>query len=195
MRKRILIGIIAIFVLGTLLLMGKYNSLVSLQEGISEKWSQVENGYQNRLDLIPNLVSTVMEFAVHETKTLQNVIEARSNAIQNTISAESLKDPQSFHAFNQAQNQLSSALFHLMTVVEKYPNLLTNENFLALQSQLEGAESRINVERKRFNESVWDYNGVVRRFPSNVVASFYGFEENVFFGSKPETPEEPKAQF
>ncbi|MCH7591014.1 LemA family protein [PVC group bacterium] len=191
MRKRILIGIIAIFVLGTLLLMGKYNSLVSLQEGISEKWSQVESGYQNRLDLIPNLVSTVMEFAVHETKTLQNVIEARSNVIQNTISAESLKDPQSFHAFNQAQNQLSSALFHLMTVVEKYPNLLTNENFLALQSQLEGAESRINVERKRFNESVWDYNGVVRRFPSNVVASFYGFEENVFFGSKPETAETP----
>ena len=191
MRKRILIGIIAIFVLGTLLLMGKYNSLVSLQEGINEKWSQVESGYQNRLDLIPNLVSTMMEFAVHETKTLQNVIEARSNAIQNTISAESLKDPQSFHAFNQAQNQLSSALFHLMTVVEKYPNLLTNENFLALQSQLEGAESRINVERKRFNESVWDYNGVVRRFPSNVVASFYGFEENVFFGSKPETAETP----
>jgi len=191
MRKRILIGIIAIFVLGTLLLMGKYNSLVSLQEGISEKWSQVENGYQNRLDLIPNLVSTVMEFAVHETKTLQNVIEARSNAIQNTISAESLKDPQSFHSFNQAQNQLSSALFHLMTVVEKYPSLLTNENFLALQSQLEGAESRINVERKRFNESVWDYNGVVRRFPSNVVASFYGFEENVFFGSNPETAKTP----
>lgn len=195
MGKKILIGIIAVFIFGAFLFWGKYNSLVSHQEGVNERWLQVENVYQRRLDLIPNLVSSVMEFAVHETKTLQNVIEARSNAIQNTISAESFKDPQSFHAFNQAQNQLSSALFHMMTVVEKYPNLLTNENFLALQSQLEGAESRINVERKRFNESVWDYNGVVRRFPSNVVASFYGFEENVFFGSKPETPEAPKAQF
>ncbi|MEZ4688867.1 MAG: LemA family protein [Ignavibacteria bacterium] len=157
-----------------------YNKLVTMEEGVNSAWSQVENQYQRRADLIPNLVSTVQGSADFEKSTLTEVTDARSKVGQMKLSADDLSDPQKFQAFQQAQDQLSSALSRLLVVSENYPNLKSNENFLQLQSQLEGTENRISVERRRFNEMVQSYNSEVRSFPTLISAKIFGFKEKYF---------------
>ena len=173
------------------------NQMVEMEEQVNQTWSQVENVYQRRLDLIPNLVATVKGYAVHEQDTLQKVIEARANASKISGSAlqNALNDPQAFAKFQQAQGALSSALSRLMVVVERYPDLKANKNFLELQSQLEGTENRITVERRRFNESAQVYNIKIRRFPDSVVASISGFTKRPYFASEAGAEKAPKVDF
>lgn len=194
MKKGLLIGL-GIIVLAGFLFIGRYNSLVSLRESVDEKWAQVENVYQRRLDLIPNLVSTVKGYAAHEKETLTQVIEARNKALQTKIDAGSLSDEVKFAAFSQAQDQLSSVLSRLMVVVERYPDLKASQNFLALQSQLEGTENRIAVERMRYNETVRVYNTTIKRFPANMMAAMFGFNRVAYFESAPEAAIAPKVEF
>lgn len=149
-----------------------YNSLQGLDEDVKASWSEVENQYQRRSDLIPNLVSTVKGFAKQEQDTLIGVTNARASATQVKLDAKGLSDPKAFEKFEQAQGQLSSALGKLMVVVEKYPELKSNQNFLELQAQLEGTENRITVARKRYIETVAEYNKQVRFFPTNLTAKF-----------------------
>ncbi len=186
----LLVGIFSWFI-------GVRNQLVTLQENVNESWSQVENVYQRRLDLIPNLVATVKGYASHEQETLQRVIEARNQASRVSPQAlqNGLNDPQSFEKFQQAQGALSSALSRLMVVVERYPDLKANQNFLELQSQLEGTENRIAVERRRFNENAKNYNVKLRRFPENWVASFSGFTERPYFKAEIGAEQAPQVNF
>lgn len=180
MSKKIVI-IIAIVLLGSILYtIGVYNSLVSKDEEIENAWGQVENQYQRRADLIPNLVNTVKGYAKHEKETLESVIEARAKAMQTTIDPSKL-DANALQKFQQAQGALSSALSKLMVVVEQYPDLKANQNFLTLQAQLEGTENRIAYERKRFNESAKKYNTYRRRFPNNIFAGMFDFEAKDYF--------------
>ena len=166
------------------------NNLVSLDEGVKEKWSQVENVYQRRLDLIPNLVNTVKGYAKHEAQVLEEVTKARSQVGQVRVnSAEDL--PQ----FDKAQSQLTQSLSRLLVVAEKYPDLKADRNFLELQSQLEGTENRISVERMRFNEAAREYNTYLRRFPQSLVASFRNFHEHPYFQSDATAKTAPKVEF
>lgn len=171
-----------------------YNKLVTKDEAVSEAWSQVENVYQRRADLIPNLVSTVKGYADFERQTLTDVIEARAKATGVTIDPTNM-DAQSLQQFQQAQDGLSSALSRLMVVVERYPELKANQNFLELQSQLEGTENRIAVERRRFNEVSRDYNTTVRRFPGNIFAGLFGFSSKAYFEAKEGSEEAPVVAF
>ncbi|MBI3005029.1 MAG: LemA family protein [Ignavibacteriales bacterium] len=172
-----------------------FNGLVSADEAIKSAWSQVENQYQRRYDLIPNLVETVRGFAKQERQVLENVTAARASVGQLKVTPEVLRDPEAFARFQKAQDGLSSALSRLLVVAENYPNLKSNENFLTLQSQLEGTENRISVERKRFNETVQDYNVRIRRFPGSVVAGFGGFREAQYFQSAAEAEKVPEVKF
>lgn len=194
MKKGLLITLGIIVVIG-FMLVGRYNNLVILREAVDEKWAQVENVYQRRLDLIPNLVSTVKGYAAHEKQTLTEVIEARNKALQTKIDVGSLGDKTKFEAFAKAQDKLSSVLSRLMVVVERYPDLKASQNFLALQSQLEGTENRISVERKRYNETVRSYNTTIKRFPMNMMASMFGFNTVTYFKSAPEAATAPKVEF
>lgn len=191
----ILIGVIVVLFLifswGT----GKYNGIVKMDEGVNEGWAQVQNQYQRRMDLIPNLVATVQGAANFEKSTLQAVIEARAKATQTVLSPQLLNDPQAFKQFEQSQGQLSSALSRLLVTVEQYPNLKANENFLSLQSQLEGTENRIAVERRRFNELVQTYNSYIRQFPNNFIASFGSFVQKQYFQAQAGAETAPKVQF
>ena len=157
-----------------------YNKMVELDEKTTSQWSQVENVYQRRADLIPNLVNTVKGYAEHEQETLEGVIEARSKATSVNIDPSKLTS-ESIQQFNEAQQGLSSALSRLMGVVEQYPDLKANQNFLDLQSQPEGTENRITVERRNFNETAKGYNVYVRRFPKNLIASMFGFDKKAYF--------------
>lgn len=172
-----------------------YNSLVTMEENVNQTWAQVGNQYQRRADLIPNLVETVKGYAAHEKETFMAVTEARAKVGQMSISPEVLNNPAAFQQFQQAQGALSSALSRLMVVVEKYPDLKANQNFLALQSQLEGTENRIAVERKRFNQSVQLYNTTIRRFPTNMLAGMYGFEKKLYFEAQPGAETVPDVKF
>ena len=177
-------------------LIGSYNNMVKLDEGVKEKWSQVENVYQRRYDLIPNLVETVKGYAKHEQETFITVTEARAKAGGTfNISEQVLNDPTMFQKFQQAQAGLSSALQRLMVVVEKYPDLKANQNFLALQDQLEGTENRIAVERKRFNEAARYYNTYIKQFPKMILANMFGFNEKQYFKSTEGAEEAPKVEF
>ena len=193
------IFLVVILVIGIIIVasvIGKYNTLVKLDETVKEKWSQVENVYQRRLDLIPNLVETVKGYAKHEKDTFIQVTEARSKAGgMLNVSDKVLSDPAMFQKFQQVQGQLSSALQRLMVVVEKYPDLKANENFLALQSQLEGTENRIAVERKRFNEAAKDYNIYRKKFPTIFIANMMGFGEKSYFKSQQGAEHAPKVKF
>jgi LemA protein len=166
------------------------NTLVNLDEGVKEKWSQVENVYQRRADLIPNLVNTVKGYAKHESSVLEEVTRARSQVGQVKI-----ENPGDLQKFDQAQQQLTGALSHLMVVVEKYPDLKANQNFLELQSQLEGTENRISVERMRFNESAKEFNSYLRKFPQVIVASMRGFHERPYFAAAAGANTAPKVEF
>lgn len=179
----ILSGVVGIGVVGALVYGSVYNSLVKAEEQVSEAWSQVENVYQRRLDLVPNLVETVKGYAMHERETLKAVVIARSKVAQTKLSAKDLTNPQALAAFEEAQQRLSSSLSRLLVVVEQYPDLKANQSFLALQSQLEGTENRIAVERHRFNEAVQALNTKIRVFPNNLVAKFTGFQKKAYFAA------------
>jgi len=190
--------IIAVVVLAALLLYnmfkGSYNRMVQLDEEVKTQWAQVENVYQRRADLIPNLVRTVQGYADFERETLTQVIEARSRATQTTVNPENLT-PENIEQFQAAQNQLSSALSRLLVVVERYPDLKANQNFLDLQAQLEGTENRITVERRKFNDQVREYNVYVRQFPRNFLAGLYGFEQKPLFEAQAGAEKAPEVQF
>jgi LemA protein len=168
--------------------------MVELDEQVASSWSQVENVYQRRADLIPNLVNTVKGYAAHEQETLEGVIEARSKATSVNINPENL-DPQALQQFNQAQEGLSSALSRLMVVVERYPDLKANQNFLDLQAQLEGTENRIAVERRKFNETTQSYNAYIRKFPRVIYAGWFGFEKKSYFEAQQGAEQAPEVQF
>lgn len=172
-----------------------YNKIVTADEGVKSAWSQVENQYQRRFDLIPNLIETVKGFAKQEREVLENVTAARARVGQLTVTPEVLNDPQAFEKFQQAQDGLSSALSRLLVITENYPTLRSNENFLALQSQLEGTENRISVERRRFNETVQSYNTMIRRFPASFVSSTTGFKEKAYFTATAGAEQPPKVKF
>lgn len=175
--------------------LGIYNNLVTQDEGVKSAWSQVETQYQRRLDLIPNLVATVQGFAKQEVAVFQGVADARARVGQMTVTPEVLENPQAFKKFQEAQDGLSSALSRLLVVSENYPQLKSNENFMALQSQLEGTENRITVARTRYNETVQGYNTTIRRFPGSLVAGFTGFREKAYFEAKAGAEDAPKVQF
>ena len=175
--------------------LGTYNSLVAQEENVEQQWAQVENQYQRRADLVPNLVATVKGYAAHETETLQAVTESRSQVGSMKISPEMLNNPAALAQFEQAQAGLTSALSRLMLVVERYPDLKANQNFLELQNQLEGTENRIAVARMRFNEAAQAYNTKVRQFPGNIYARIFGFQQKVYFESAPGSEEVPAVDF
>jgi LemA protein len=173
---------------------GSYNSMVTMQEGVKAQWSQVENVYQRRSDLIPNLVNTVKGYADFEKETLTQVIEARAKATQVTVDPNKL-DAQSIQNFQNAQSGVSSALGRLMVVVEKYPELKANQGFLDLQAQLEGTENRITVERQKFNQSAQGYNTFIRTFPKNIFAGMFGFEKMAYFEAEKGAEKAPVVNF
>ncbi len=172
-----------------------YNNLVTLNEAVNQSWSQVQNQYQRRADLIPNLVNTVKGYANFERGVLTDVTEARAKVSQMNVTPEVLNDPQSFQKFQQLQGQLSGALSRLLVTVENYPDLKANENFLQLQAQLEGTENRIAVERRRFNETVQSYNTTIKRFPNSTFAAVFGFQQKQYFQATPGAETPPKVQF
>jgi LemA protein len=192
-----LVAVILIAVLGAVLVwgVGTNNSLVAKQVAVDAGWAQVENVYQRRLDLIPNLVETVKGAANFEKGTLEAVINARSKATQMVISPEVLNDPAKFRQFQQVQGELSGALSRLMAVAEAYPDLKANRNYLELQSQLEGTENRIAQERMRFNTTVQSYNTAIRVFPASLVASFRGFAAKQFFQADAGAEKAPQVKF
>lgn len=171
-----------------------YNGLVVKDEACSKQWSKVESQYQRRMDLIPNLVNTVKGYASHEEATLLKVIEARNQASQVKIDAENMTQEQ-LNEFQKSQENLSSAIRGLNIVVEQYPDLKANQNFLELQSQLEGTENRIAVERQRYSDVVNEYNTSVRRFPNSIFASMFGFDKKPYFESQTGAENAPKVEF
>jgi len=191
--------IILLVIAGALLLLvfngcGSYNNMVSKQEATSSAWSQVENVYQRRLDLIPNLVNTVKGVANFEQKTLTDVINARASASQIKVDASKLA-PEQIQKFQSSQGELSQALGRLMVVAEQYPQLKATQNFLELQSQLEGTENRIAVERQKFNEIVKDYNTYIRTFPQVIYAGMFGFEKKGYFEAVQGAEKAPEVKF
>lgn len=171
-----------------------YNTMVEKQEQVDAQWSQVENVYQRRADLIPNLVATVKGYAEHEQETLSGVIEARSKATSITLDASSLTE-ENMAQFQQAQDGLSQALSRLMMVQENYPNLKANQNFLDLAAQLEGTENRISVERQRFNDAARDYNTYIKKFPNNIIANMFDFSSKPYFKADEGAHTAPKVEF
>ncbi len=191
--------ILTIVIIGVLLLLvfwgvGSYNNLITLDVAAEQQWAQVETAYQRRADLIPNLVETVKGYADFERDVLTEVTEARARASSINVDADNLT-PEAISQFQQAQEGLSGALSRLLVTVERYPELKANQNFLQLQSQLEGTENRISVERRRFNEAVGEYNTAIRVFPGNMVAGFGGFEKKGFFESAEGSDVAPEVSF
>ena len=187
----IILGIIAVVVIWAI---SGYNSLVSNEENVSNAWANVESAYQRRSDLIPNLVNTVKGYAQHEQKTLQDVVEARSKATSIRVDA-STATPEQMQQWIEAQQEVGSALGRLIAISESYPTLRANENFLALQTQLEGTENRIKTERDRYNEAVKEFNVKIRRFPTNILASIFGFERREMFEAEAGAEIAPEVQF
>ena len=171
-----------------------YNGLVSMDENVSNQWANVETQYQRRSDLIPNLVNTVKGYAKHESETLESVMAARSQATQVKIDPSNCT-PQQLAAYQKAQGDVTTALGKLLAITENYPDLKANQNFLELQSQLEGTENRINVARKDFNDTAKKYNTSLRRFPRNIIASMFGFEKRNYFEAEDGAEKAPKVEF
>lgn len=191
--KWIIIGLIA---LAVIFVISGINTIPTLDENVSAKWAQVQNDYQRRADLIPNLVATVKGYAKHEQSTLEGVIQARAEATKVTINADQLSDPAAVQKYEAAQGQLSQALSKLMMVTENYPNLKADQNFLALQSQLEGTENRITVSRKDYIEAVQQYNTKIRTFPGSIWAKYYGAKPKANFTATAANAENaPKVEF
>lgn len=194
MKGKLLIGLV---VVGLLVFFGisVNNGLVEKEESVESAWAQVENQYQRRADLVPNLVNTVRGAADFEQETLTSVIEARSQATSINVSAEDLNDPAKLQQFQQAQAQLSGALSRLLVTVERYPELQANANFRDLQSQLEGTENRIATERMRFNQTAQSYNTSIRKFPASLIASIGGFERKAYFEADEGAEQAPTVDF
>ncbi|MGB4413301.1 MAG: LemA family protein [Paludibacter sp.] len=191
---------IALLSIGAILLIAifwgisKYNGLVTKDEAVSGQWANVENQYQRRADLIPNLVATVKGYAAHESETLEGVVAARAKATQITVDPENLT-PENLQKYQAAQGELSAALGKLLMITENYPDLKANQNFLELQAQLEGTENRISTERGRFNDLSKEFNAAIRKFPTNIIASIGGFEKKAYFEAEEGSKEAPKVQF
>lgn len=197
MKKKSTIIIIVVIVVIILLfswVKGTYNGLVSKEEAVNSQWAQVENVYQRRSDLIPNLVATVKGYAEHEQEVLTDVVEARAKATSINLNADNMT-PENMQAFQNAQEQLSGALSRLLVTVEKYPDLKANQNFLELQAQLEGTENRITVERQKFNNTAKEYNQSIRHFPANIFANMFGFEKIAYFEAQQGAEVAPKVEF
>jgi LemA protein len=203
MKRKVLIGCgvtlaIILILLISIYTYGKnaYNSMVQMEETVKERWSQVENVYQRRMDLIPNLVETVKGYASHERETFEAVTEARAKAGgMFNISEQVLNDPAMLEKFQAAQSSLSGALQRLMVIQEQYPELKANQNFLSLQDQLEGTENRISTERRRFNEVAREYNIFIKQFPRMILANLFGFKEKAFFKAQEGAETAPKVEF
>lgn len=194
-KSYIIIGVVVLFlIIVGASVPGSYNKMVSLDEQVKSGWSQVENVYQRRLDLIPNLVRTVKGAANFEQETLTKVVEARAKATQVTIDPTNL-NAENFKQFQQAQGELSSSLSRLLVTVEKYPDLTATQNFRDLQAQLEGTENRIATERRRFNETAQTYNAYIRKFPKNIYAGWFGFKAKPYFEAEKEAAKAPEVQF
>ncbi|WP_298615524.1 LemA family protein [uncultured Odoribacter sp.] len=193
-------GYIVLIVIGVIILAiflwfrGSYNGMVKMNETVAAQWSNVENQYQRRLDLIPNLVNTVKGYASHEQQTLTDVVNARAKATQTQINFEQL-DEATMQRLNRTQGELSSALSRLMAISESYPDLKANQNFLELQAQLEGTENRIAVERRKFNDTVRTYNAYIRQFPKNLIAGMFGFTPKPYFEASAGAETAPKVEF
>ena len=192
--KRFFIHIIAIVALAASLTSCDYNSMVEAEEGVNAQWAKVENQYQRRAALIPNLVNTVKGYAAHESSTLEAVVEARSKATQMTVDAENL-DAESLQKFQEAQGELSQALGRLLSITENYPDLKANENFRDLQAQLEGTENRISTERGRYSEMVASYNAMIRKFPGIITAKIFGFDAKPQFAAEAGSEKAPVVEF
>ena len=191
MKRWIALGVL---VLAAIWGFSTYNGLVTKDEAVATAWSNVETQYQRRADLIPNLVNTVKGYAAHESATLEGVVAARAAATSINLTADDLT-PEKLQQFQQAQNEVRSALGRLIAVAENYPDLKANQNFLELQVQLEGTENRIAVSRKEFNEVAQRYNVAVRRFPTNLVAGIFGFEKKAYFEAAEAAATAPSVQF
>ena len=192
-KSLIIIGIIVVIaIILYSSIKGTYNSMVTKDEAVSAAWAQVENAYQRRADLIPNLVNTVKGYATHEQETLEGVVEARAKATAVNINP---SDPQALKQFQQSQDQLSSSLSRLMMVVENYPDLKANQNFLDLQAQLEGTENRITVERQKFNQAAQDFNTYIRSFPRNIYAGIFNFQTKPYFQAQAGADKAPEVKF
>ncbi len=196
MKKGLITGVVVIAVLVAAFVWVKnvYNQMVVSDENVQAAWSQVENVYQRRADLIPNLVATVKGYASHESETLESVVAARAKATQVTVDPENLT-PEALEQFNAAQGELSSALGRLLLIQESYPELKANQNFLELQAQLEGTENRIATERMKYNEAAKYFNTGIRQFPDNIVASIFGFEKKGYFEAQAGAENAPKVEF
>ena len=193
MKKSTIITIVVVAIVAIWALTG-YNGLVKADEAVSTAWSNVENQYQRRADLIPNLVNTVKGYASHEKETLDAVVAARTRATQVTVDAENLT-PEKLQEFQKAQGEVGSALGRLLAITEAYPDLKANSNFLELQAQLEGTENRISVERRNFNEVAKSYNTSIRTFPRNLLAGIFGFEKRPYFEAQEGADKAPVVQF
>lgn len=191
--NRLLVAVAAVMALGALSSCN-YNSLVEKQQQVDQSWAQVENQYQRRADLIPNLVNTVKGYSKHEEETLLKVTEARAKATSITIDADNLNE-ETLAQYQQAQGELSSALKSLLAVTEAYPDLKANENFMKLQAQLEGTENRIATERQRYTTAVQDYNTSIKKFPTNIYASWFGFTPKPQFKAEAGAERAPEVQF
>ena len=189
-----LIIIAAILIGGFLWVKGAYNNMVTEDENVQNAWAQVENVYQRRADLIPNLVATVKGYAEHESATLENVIAARAKATQMTVDPANLSE-EAIAKFNEAQGELSTALGRLLLIQENYPDLKANQQFSELQAQLEGTENRIATERMKFNDAAKVYNTMIRKFPDNIIASIFGFEKKGYFEAQAGAETAPKGEF
>ena len=193
-KGTITIIIVAIVAIIAFWAISGYNSLVSMDENVSNQWANVETQYQRRADLIPNLVNTVKGYAAHEKETLEGVIAARSQATQIKVDPTDLT-PEKLAEYQKAQGQLATALGKLLAITENYPDLKANQNFLELQAQLDGTENRINVARKNFNDSAKAYNTAIRRFPKNILAGMFGFDKRAYFEAAEGAEQAPQVQF
>lgn len=190
----ILIVVAVILIGGFVWVKNTYNGLVKADEGVGAAWAQVENVYQRRADLIPNLVATVKGYAAHESQTLENVIAARSKATQVTVDPANLTE-EALAKFNAAQGELTNALGRLLMITENYPDLKASQQFSELQAQLEGTENRITTERMKFNDTAKGYNTLIRSFPTNILASMFGFEKKGYFEAQAGAETAPKVEF
>jgi LemA protein len=192
--KKSTIIVIALVAIVAIWAVSGYNSLVKMDESVSTAWSNVENQYQRRADLIPNLVNPVKGYAAHEKETLEAVMSARSKATQMTVNAENLT-PEKLQEYQKAQGEIGAALGRLLAITEAYPDLKANENFKELQAQLEGTENRISVERRNFNEVARSYNTAVRTFPRTIIAGIFGFEKCPYFEAEEGADKVPTVEF
>ncbi len=190
----ILLSVLGLIILGIFWGISSYNKIITLQENVNSQWANVESQYQRRADLIPNLVSTVKGYATHESSTLEGVVAARAKATQVTIDPKNLT-PEKLQEFQAAQGQVSSALGKLLMITENYPDLKANQNFLELQSQLEGTENRIAVERTRFNDLAKEYNIPIQRFPRALIANMFGFKQKPYFEAEKGNQVAPSVKF